>query len=282
MRPVSGLSEPPQGDLDLVRALFVSPHLDDVALSCGGLVCRSAAMAERPRIVTLFTLGPAPGDEPTPLARRLHEAWSAGAEIAPEKLWQARRDEDAAAADELGADRAWLPFQDALYRGGQYASERELFGAVKAADEPLIERLAGELTALWQRTARAAVYLPLAVGWHVDHQIAYALAGPLRRAGAQVLHYEDYPYSARTGDLERRIAELPPLAPRVIDVSPHLPRRLRAIAAYASQLPLIFADVGPWEETTRRFAAARAEGSAIYAERVWEDAGASRAGPAVL
>jgi LmbE family N-acetylglucosaminyl deacetylase len=282
VRPVSGLSGPPAGDLGAVRALFVSPHLDDVALSCGGLVCRSAALAERPRIVTLFTLGPAPEDELTPLAHRLHEAWSAGAERSADELWQARRDEDAAAAAELGAERAWLPFQDALYRGGQYASERELFGVIKAADLPLIERLAEDLTALWRGTARAVVYLPLAVGRHVDHQIAYALAEPLRRAGAPVLHYEDYPYSARPGDLEQRIAELPPLAPRTIDVSPHLPRRLRAIAAYASQLPFIFADVGPWEETTRRFAAARAEGGAIYAERVWEDPGASRAGPAVL
>jgi LmbE family N-acetylglucosaminyl deacetylase len=265
------VSRPP-ADPAAARALFVSPHLDDVALSCGGLVCHSAAAAEWPLIVTLFTLGPGPGDELTPLARRLHEAWSAGEGRSPEQLWQERRAEDAAAAAVLGADRSWLPFQDALYRGPHYTNERELFGAVHADEQPLVERLAGELTGLWRRTARAAVFLPLAVGWHVDHRIACALAEPLRRAGAAVMHYEDFPYAARPGDLEARLAELPPLTPRTVDVSPHLPRRLLAIAKYASQLPLIFGDIGPWEETTRRFAAARAERGATYAERVWEAA----------
>lgn len=265
------MSRPP-AEPAAARALFVSPHLDDVALSCGGLVCHSAAAAERPRIVTLFTLGPGPGDELTPLARRLHEAWSAGAERSPDELWQERRAEDAAAAAVLGAERSWLPFQDALYRGPHYSSERELFGAVNAGEQSLVERLAGELIALWRTTARAAVYLPLAVGWHVDHQIACGLAEPLRRAGAEVIHYEDFPYAARPGALEARLEQLPPLTPRIVDVSPHLPRRLEAIAKYASQLPLIFGDIGPWEETTRRFAAARAGGSGTHAERVWEAA----------
>jgi LmbE family N-acetylglucosaminyl deacetylase len=37
------------------RALFFAPHLDDVPLSCGGIVGKHAMQGDKPVVVTVFS-----------------------------------------------------------------------------------------------------------------------------------------------------------------------------------------------------------------------------------
>jgi len=45
-------------DLAQSRALFVQPHLDDVAFACGGMVARAAAAGDKPIAIGVFTGAP--------------------------------------------------------------------------------------------------------------------------------------------------------------------------------------------------------------------------------
>src|SRR5262249_35246781 len=99
------------GTPDHARHLFVAPHLDDVALSCGGLVRRLTAGGERVLVATVVTADP-PAEMPlTRLARRHHVGWGLG-----DAPFGARCREDLAAAGLLGAASVHLGLLDAIYR----------------------------------------------------------------------------------------------------------------------------------------------------------------------
>jgi LmbE family N-acetylglucosaminyl deacetylase len=241
--------------------LFVSPHYDDVALSCGGLVARLASFGERVRVVTVF--GGAPPDELSPFAQFQHDRWGTG-----DAAVDRRRAEDARAMAILGAGYAWLDFPDAIYRGDLYLSDEQLFGSVNPTDLPLAAAVVAAIVA--EADAAEQVYLPLAVGGHVDHRICRDAWHDLIGRGVGVRFYEDFPYAADAGavDAALRGSSLL-LAPELADVSDFLERRLAAVAAYASQLPTIFRHYGDPDDVTRRYSSALADRSGRYIERVW-------------
>src|SRR5436305_1492700 len=114
------------------RHIFVEPHFDDVALSCGGSVVAFAARGEPVLVVTLFAGNPGATADVTEFAAGQHARWGGAADPIAERELEQR-----AALARLGAD--WLPleFFDAIYRGEQYRSEDELFGSVKPGDTRL-------------------------------------------------------------------------------------------------------------------------------------------------
>jgi LmbE family N-acetylglucosaminyl deacetylase len=163
-----------------VGAIFVQAHLDDVALSCGGSVL---ALGHRhPLVLTVFAAGPRPGQTLTPLARRL---------VAPyEELgldYEATRlAEDDAAVALLGARSLRLALPDAPFRTDAYDAPERLRGPVDPTDRAVIEDGAAQLIDAWRRTPRATMFLPLAVGGHVDHVLLHEMGGPLPSGGAEV------------------------------------------------------------------------------------------------
>jgi LmbE family N-acetylglucosaminyl deacetylase len=241
-----------------VRALFVSPHLDDVPLSCGGAVAHHAAAGDRPVVLTLF--GGAPGSAPiSEGARRFHRRAQVGADEG-DRLNEIRVAEERAAIATLGAASRILAYKDAIYRGMQYVEDRQLTDEIHPADAGLIEELGQEMELVWRRTDKATVYLPLGIGSHVDHQICAGLYDRLRRAGATVRHYEDVPYLLHLRSVEGSIRRIRigrrddepascleqhlralGLTPSSVDVTAHFAARLEAIEKYASQLPYLFA-----------------------------------------
>jgi LmbE family N-acetylglucosaminyl deacetylase len=212
--------------------LFVQPHFDDAALSCGGTIAGLEGQPGGTIILTVFAGGPAPGTRLGVLATYLHERWGTGSATL------SRRDqEDRRAAQILGARRCTLPFPEAIYRGDRYDDWTRLFGPVHPDELELQQAIAGELLSHARALAARAVFLPLALGGHVDHRIVAAAAGPLAEAGLPVLLYEDFPYALR----ERPLAG----APLLIDVTATLGRRVAAIAAYRSQRALVFEGRSP-------------------------------------
>lgn len=241
-------------------ALFVSPHLDDVALSCGGTVTLEAR-AGGALIVTVFA--GRPPEALNPFAEFQHQRWG----HLDDAVGQ-RRQEDSAAMSILGADFRWLDYPDAIYRGNLYLSDDELFGAVKNEDDPVADSIAEMLSQIARATRPERIYLPLAVGGHVDHQICSAIGGRLAASVGTILFYEDFPYAATPGAVEERVAASGyVLLPTIVPIGDAIDVRLAAITCYPSQLPTIFRHYGEPEEVVRQYA--RRVGSGEYAERFW-------------
>jgi LmbE family N-acetylglucosaminyl deacetylase len=253
-----------QSSIKEAASLFVQPHFDDVAFSCGGMVALAAERGERPVVLTLFAQGSVPGAPLTDLARELHESWGQG-----ESAIAARQEEDRAACRILGATPCWLSQADAIYRGSRYPRAIDLFAEIHEDDRTVVDDLARELADAWRASKQATIHLPLGVGHHVDHQVAHLLGEHLERSGAAVCYYEDLPYALVHGSVERRLTAIArPLESRDVDVGAQLDRKVSAIRAYASQLANLSAQFGPLEQRIPSYAE-RLGGGSRRIERVW-------------
>lgn len=350
--------------------VFVAPHPDDVALSCGGLIASLRELGQNVTILTLYsgtggterltsyqrealgfgtkTVWPATeafnrahlvADYPEDASAAPWEATPAGlaatqgdADASAKRFWQRsswyRRasihnqpmagqplidDEstqgavltqervDAAAAGETMAARrlederfaafaevstVFLDLPDAVFRG--YEGDEQLLGAPRADDPAPVDLLRREIA----RLEPSRVYFPMAIGGHVDHQLA-------RDAGIALLHdrpswtmpfpsyvgqavfYEDFPYAhwedfGRLEDLPAgAFAGMPPgvsLQGEFADVSDVMERRIRGIALYESQMDRLFGGVLPMADAVRAYAARVADIGSVpngAAERYW-------------
>lgn len=246
-------------------ALFISPHFDDVALSCGGTVALFASRGVPVHILTLF--GGAPPEPLSPFARQQHR-WRG---LTDEAVIDIRRAEERAAAAMLGAQASWLEIPDAIYRDARYTSDDELFGALHPDDAPLIDTLLSETERFLDSLPHpVTVFVPLAIGNHVDHQIAYLLGQRLAQRRFSVWGYEDMPYAATERGREAVTTRLQSRAgpPWVVLLTEELFRaRLLAVQEYRSQVPFIFRNLGDAEEILRRYALEAGQGR--LAERFW-------------
>ncbi len=241
-------------------ALYLSPHLDDVALSCGGQVFQRVRRGERVVVATL-----AAGDEPpevvSGLAATLFRAWG----LHPGAVMVTRRREDEEACRILGAAPIHLDLAEAIHRlhpaTGEplYPTLGRLFGRPDPVEAPLADRLAARLREL---PAAARVFAPLGIGGHVDHRLTRTAAE--RTFGDRLAYYEDYPYAERPWARLRAARGRRGLAPEVLPLEEAaLAARIGAIGAYGSQIESLFGGVARVEARVRRFVA-RAGG-----ERVW-------------
>ena len=238
--------------------VYVAPHYDDVALSCGGQVALDARTSS-PRIVTVFAAQPIAdvGD----FARVQHARWGFDVDAVAH-----RRAEDACAARALGAAvrTVWLDELDAIYRNPAYDSDRALFGRLLGDDAEVVPRVVAALEAL----GADEFVVPLAVGNHVDHQLVFLAGQALAQAGQTVWAYADMPYALDAGALVRRLARGGVGERRVEpfdDAS--WERKLAAIECYASQLPVLFR--GDRDFRAEFMAHAIATGDGVPAEALW-------------
>jgi LmbE family N-acetylglucosaminyl deacetylase len=212
------------------RLVYLSPHLDDVVLSCGGLVAQQVSADEA---VTVFTVcaGDSPVGELTPFAYDLHRRWGgAGSPMA------ARRAEDLVACGRLGASVVHYPLSDAIYRrgpGGEalYPDAASIFGRMHPADDSRVEELAASLRQAIPQDA--AIYVPLALGGHVDHRLTRLAA---ERLGRPLWYYRDLPYDIRDGQPPEDLPIPPHGETRVPLASEEIDAWAAAAGEYHSQL----------------------------------------------
>ena len=222
---------------------FLSPHYDDVSISCGGTAALLAAHDVAPEVVIVFSEDDVAGSR-TPFADEQHARWG----LTDATVGLGRRREESAAATILGTVVRLLPFADAIYRGNRYLNDDQLFGQT-AADEADLPRRIGEHAGLHQPPDPAVrVYAPLGFGNHVDHQHVFAAAVAASRAGWNVWFYEDLPYGLESSAREARFTELATRGidievAALVDVSSSWRSKLDAIMCYASQLNVIFRHV---------------------------------------
>lgn len=261
--------------------LYLSPHFDDVALSCGGSIFRHTAIDDSVLVVTMTAAEP-PEDFQSVTVEALHRRWSESLGGAPPREMVAqRRAEDRAAFSRLRADVLHLPFFDCIYRAGAsgeplYPGPMDMFGPFNPADESIIEAVAETFRAL---PAAGQIYVPLGVGNHVDHRVARWAA---ERVFDEPAYYEDYPYTMTPGALE---GALPPegrhewSAETMWLTETALHTKIEAVAAYRTQLSSFFTGHDDLarklrEEAQRVLAEAASTGEtvpkwAMGGERLW-------------
>lgn len=180
-------------------ALIISPHLDDAAISCGGVILEMVRLGRRVTVATAFAGVPKPG-----LVTQLAEAIAAPME--PIAWVEARQAEDRAALEPLGVECCHGKLVDAVFRwneGARIACDPgwdALFAKrISPRDLELVHIVTRDLTKIAENAQVDTIIAPLGCGGHVDHLITRAAAEGLRVTGDKaVWFYEDLPYAVET------------------------------------------------------------------------------------
>jgi len=238
--------------------IYLSPHLDDAVLSCGGRIWRQAQVGERVCVVTVFAGAPASSAPLSPFAQELHARWGHLTDAVVR-----RQEEDVESLALLGAKAVHWPYTDCIYRQAPdgrflYASEGALWGQVRPEDESLVVELAARIAALTLsgENASPVVYAPLGVGRHVDHRVVRRAA---EASGQALVYYEDYPYAQDRQAVQNAQQEKKWRSELALPLSAGaLEAKVAAIACYRSQLGTF------WDDEVEMTAAVRA-----FVERYW-------------
>jgi LmbE family N-acetylglucosaminyl deacetylase len=227
-------------------AIFISPHLDDVAFSCGGTLAALKASGWSIVLATVFTRSV---PNPTGFALACQTDKGLAAEVDYMAL---RRDEDAAFASTPGIDADevhWLDLEEAPHRG--YGSSAALFGSAIPGDD-IWRDVAARVGDLIDTINPDVLFAPQALGNHVDHRQTVRAVVSL---GRSAIWYRDLPYATRAPE------EAPPpglpdrLIPLAIPVSDHLPAKIAGSRRYTTQLPFQFGGIERVGPTLTSFAA---------------------------
>jgi LmbE family N-acetylglucosaminyl deacetylase len=247
--------------------LYLSPHFDDAALSCGGLLLANAGRGERAVVLTVCAGTPDYGNLPK-FAKVQHRQWGN-----PSDPIATRRAEDQEAARRLGVSTQYLDVLDCIYRRDARGrpvvfSNHSLFGPARPDEQPVVQRIAQELLARVRRRSETRILAPLAAGRHVDHQLVRDAARMVLGLGYNVAWYEDFPYAGTRGAVTRARRAFEgngwECAVFPIDVE----RKIDAIRAYQSQLKSTFHGERDMAARVRAYHRAVAEGEG-FAERIW-------------
>ncbi len=236
--------------------VYLSPHLDDAVLSCGGRIWEQVQAGLKVLIVTFMG-----GDAPellSPFARRFHLMCALD-----EQAMAIRREEDLKVCRQLGVDARHFLLHDAIYRRNgstfMYPSHRAVMRNLHPADTIVAQELASLMDRIPLHTERVA---PLAIGGHVDHQLVRRAAE--RRWGRNLLFYEDFPYAMKwmsAWKATRPHTHWEPVHVRLSEEA--VQARIDGISGYESQIEMLFGGPDRMLDQVRRFIFSR-EG-----ERYW-------------
>jgi LmbE family N-acetylglucosaminyl deacetylase len=256
--------------------IYLSPHLDDAALSCGGRIHQERQIG-LPVLVVNVMAGDAPVEAnsmPTPILADLHTRWELETDPNPVA---ARRSEDQDAMTVLNADALNWEWPECVYRRSPhtgeflYPSEESLWGTLHSAEHGLPAQLARQMEGL-PLAPGGRVYVPLTVGDHVDHHIVRQAAEIWGVPYGEIIYYEEYPYaehpealSAVLGDGRGWQAETVWLDEK------DLGAKARAVACYQSQISTFYSGVDEIALRLRDYATVAGEGRG-WAERYWRHA----------
>jgi len=191
---------------------FISPHLDDVAFSCGELLNKLSGKTD----ITVINVFSECGDGINSLSARKYLKYCNFSDI--HTLYQARRSEDSEALSSLKIKVKNLGFVDALWRNNVIGNESGLekfiqthipetkkmyptyrfhvsSGKINHQDKELEEKLFEELkkTLPFNKKEEIYIFCPIGEGSHVDHLLVRNVC---RRFGFKnTIYWSDLPYS---------------------------------------------------------------------------------------
>jgi LmbE family N-acetylglucosaminyl deacetylase len=238
--------------------IYLSPHFDDVAFSCGGLVWEQVESGDEVSIWTICAGEPPPG--PISLyAQSLHRRWVTNREAVT-----LRRAENRLSNRRMGATSRNFSIPDAIYRRSpvdgtpMYTSDQDLFSEFRSDEFHLVETLRKEFNQALPQECE--LVCPLALGGHIDHHLVRTAAEEL---GKRMWYYADFPYSVNPEwDLDESdrgmIPQLFPISEMGLSVW------WESVTAHSSQISTF------WSDTDHMREAIRAYWEPIKGIRLWQ------------
>jgi LmbE family N-acetylglucosaminyl deacetylase len=258
---------------NLYQRIYLAPHLDDAALSCGGRIFLERQAGLGVLVITVMA-GDAPPetkDLPTPIIADLHTRWELETNSNPVSV---RRDEDREALAILGADVMHWEWPECVYRKDprtkayMYPTEASLWGSVHPGDQDLVTQLTQRLASL-PLSSDARLYVPLTVGNHVDHHVVRQAAEKWEPSLERLVFYEEYPYAEQPEALALVIENGGEWVEEIIPITQEaLDAKAAAVASYHSQISTFYNDTEEIAVRLRAYAAVTGGGQCC-AERYW-------------
>ncbi len=217
-----------------MRYIYLSPHLDDAVLSCGGMIFQQRKADIDVEIWNWMSGIPADDLPLSDLARTVHAGW----ELASVKeVYAARLAEDRLAAARVDASLRYFNFLDCIYRqadDGSFLYPDEIFVPPQASDNHLVDEIATKINE--NLRSDDVLVSPLGIGNHPDHVIVRRAA---EQTGHPLRYYADIPYTLWYP--EQRATITVDMDADVFTISEgELMIWQEAVAAYASQLTVLF------------------------------------------
>jgi LmbE family N-acetylglucosaminyl deacetylase len=170
------------------RAVIVSPHLDDAVFSCGG------------RIAQMVKEGPV-------LVLNLFTRYLSDVKVRGVVLGEKRYEEEANAAEFLGFESRSLHELDVSFRHPRYKKLGNIFRPPIAEDMEWLPKLRADVFAVLDGLTFQELYVPLGIGWHVDHVLTHMLFEPWGQKDG-LMYYEDTPYCCIPHSTRYRLNQL--------------------------------------------------------------------------
>lgn len=226
---------------------FISPHLDDAILSCGGLI---SDLAKQSRVTVLTVFTDAHSEPSTFSARRFLQ--KCNEKDAP-LLFAKRRQEDDTVMKKANVSLRHLGYVDGTWRKYHHPSRYRKalgrfipefvhiyptflhvsLGRLHKEDTQTIAQLRNDLEKILPKNA--VVFAPLAIGNHIDHVLVREALSALPK----VTYWSDFPYSLKSSVPIRFITEKKLTEQHY---TPDSARKEELIKGYISQLPSLFPD----------------------------------------
>jgi len=230
-----------------MRYIFISPHLDDVALSVGGIVNNLVNNNIETEIWTFFSGSPDDGNL-SDFALSLHKRWEL-----PLNAPKIRRLEDKKACKILGAQFKHFNLPDCIYRKDQDGNpivreENDLYQPIPPSQQFLVTMITEELKTT--TLPGDIIVSPMAIGNHIDHRIIVAAIEMV--SPSTLLFYEDYPYVVKSQSSPINYSKL---TPNKFDLQDeNIITWHAAISAYQSQISTFWKNTNRMKEDIVEFA----------------------------
>lgn len=215
-----------------MRWIYLSPHLDDAALSAGGWLYDQARAGIPVEIWTIMCGFPKT-KKLSPFAEYLHDQW--GMKTARQVV-SGRRVEDKRAAEILGAKARYFDFLDCIYRQDQNGNWLyfSIFVNPLPGEADLPDRIASAISARLKPDDE--LVCQLGVGSHVDHVTVRLAAERLERPlhfVADIPYLFDYPkqLKPKTAGMQKKVERVSRSGLRAWK---------EAVLAYESQVSMLF------------------------------------------
>ena len=215
--------------------LLLSPHLDDIALSCSDHAVSWAQQQTELHVLSIFTEFGDAGTASYQGRFITEQGFSNTVDYG-----EARRAEDKEAMQELGLDYSYLGELDAGFRrnseGFLYEDYRDLTPwKVDCHSPEIVRRIAEHLAKI--STRYEYVVIPLGVGGHIDHWITREAAETVWPASKRI-YYLEFPYALRPWKYRPKLAK--DILSHKISFMPFSSKKHDYLKPYKSQMPYLF------------------------------------------
>lgn len=199
--------------------IFVSPHLDDAVLSCGGLICKSINDNKKVLVVTVFTKS----DKNNQVE------------------FKKRINEDMEALNVLGCNGLNLNFLEGSFRYKK-CDYKSLLNKNELYENLLIKKIGKEINKLIKLKLKpeGCLYFPMSVGGHIDHKIIRKIGENIKEK-YKISFWEDFPYCLYIRppnclfDLQKKF-----VLNEIINILDFVEYKKNGIECYKTQIKLLF------------------------------------------